>query len=155
MFHGLEIMTFQITTHLLNYIILYTHKFEQANRICNKGRQHKYLTVPKSSLFLHWTLRWLEQGAEAEFCGLNYPNLTRPVRGLAGLILSDGRIIHVKINQDIIHKLTLHFYQRHVIMWFILRLIHYLLEKMYKTKRWWKHFMLAQDFRLMISLSFR
>lgn len=69
MFHGLEIMTFQITTHLLNYIILYTHKFEQANRICNKGRQQKYLTVPKS-IFIslpNCNEDDREQGAERRF----------------------------------------------------------------------------------------
>ena len=69
MFHGLEIMTFQITTHLLNYIILYTHKFKQANRICNKGRQQKYLTVPKS-IFIslpNCNEDDREQGAERRF----------------------------------------------------------------------------------------
>ena len=63
---------------------------------------------------------------------LSKSDQARPGQGLAGLILSDGRIIHVKINQDIIHKLTLHFYQRHVIMWSILRLINNK-EKVYKT----------------------
>ena len=30
------------------YNIIYTHKFEQANRISNKGRQQKYLSVLKT-----------------------------------------------------------------------------------------------------------
>ena len=138
MFHGLEIMTFQITTHLLNYIILYTHKFKQANRICNKGRQQKYLTVPKSIFsFLCRTVMKMTGSRELSAGLVLWPELSksdqaRPRQGLAGLILSDGRIIHVKINQDIIHKLTLHFYQRHVIMWSILRLINNK-EKVYKT----------------------
>ena len=118
MFHGLEIMTFQITTHLLNCIILYTHKFKQASRIRNTGRQHKYLRAPKNVQFLCRTLMKMTGAHTGRVhSGLNCPNLSG--QGWAGTgpnLLSDGRIIHVKINQDIIHKLTLHFYQRHVIM---------------------------------------
>ena len=122
-FHGLELMTFQITTNLLNYTILYTyilhtHKFQKANRISNKVQQHICIwQCPK--------IFWFVMSTGWAGCGLYYPNLTRAMlgHGLAGPTLSDGRIIHVKINQDIIHKLTLHFYQRHVIMCSILRLI--------------------------------
>ena len=51
------------------YNIIHTHKFEQANRICNKGRQQKYLTVPKS-IFIslpNCNEDDREQGAERRF----------------------------------------------------------------------------------------